>query len=49
MRLLLKSDFNDWRPIMILKTVGMASSLLLCSSHALATPQPLIEQLFTAS
>ena len=34
---------------MILKTVGIAFSVLLCSSHALATPQPMIEELFTAS
>ena len=34
---------------MILKTVGIAFSALLCSSHALATPQPMIEELFTAS
>ena len=32
-----------------LKTVGIAFSVLLCSSHALATPQPMIEELFTAS
>ena len=34
---------------MILKTVGIAFSVLLCSSHALATPQLMIEELFTAS
>ena len=34
---------------MIWKTVGIAFSALLCSSHALATPQPMIEELFTAS
>ena len=40
---------NDSRPIMFLKGIGIASSLLLCSSHALATPQPMIEEFFTAS
>ena len=40
---------NDSRPIMFLKGIGVASSQLLCSSHALATPQPMIEEFFTAS
>ena len=48
MRLLLKSDFNEWRPIMFLKTVGMASSLLLCS-NVIAMSQPVVEELFTAN
>ena len=33
---------------MFLKRVGMASSLLLCS-NVLATPQPVVEELFTAN
>ena len=33
---------------MFLKTVGMASSLLLCSNVS-ATPQPVVEELFTAN
>ena len=33
---------------MFLKTLGMASSLLLCS-NVLATPQPVVEELFTAN
>ena len=33
---------------MFLKTVVMASSLLLCS-NVLATPQPVVEELFTAN
>ena len=35
---------------MILKAVGLAvSSVLLGSVHALAVPQPIIEELFTAN
>ena len=35
---------------MFLKTFGLAAStVLLCSAHAMAAPQPMIEELFTAN
>ena len=49
-RSFLKAVSHQRRSIMILKAVGLAvSSVLLGSVHALAAPQPIIEELFTAN